>query len=92
MLLGVRLAAAQAVLFVREQDDADRAGWLEAELRDRLQGLHHRDDTGTVVVRALADVPRIDVAADHDEFVGLLAAAQLADHVLGRDLPGQLAR
>ena len=36
-----------------------------------------------VVVGALADIPRVEVAANHDELVGLVLADELADDVRG---------
>ena len=76
--------ALQAVLLVREEDDAHGAPRAQAQ---RLQEAHRlpRDDTAAGVVhRPGAHVPRVDVAADDHDLLGQLAALPLGDHVRGR--------
>ena len=56
-----------------------------ARIAGRLQ---HDAAAGAVVGRALAEVPRVEVGADDDELVRLLAAADLADRVVDGDRAG----
>ena len=85
----VRLRAVQPLLLAGEQDEADRP--LAACVPQRGQDagrLQHDAAAGAVVGRALAEVPRVEVGADDDELVRLLAAADLADGVVDRDRAG----
>ena len=50
----------------------------------RRTASHAATTPPAVVHRALADVPRVDVSAEHHDFVGLLAPAQLGDDVARR--------
>ena len=79
--IAVRRTAASAVLLVGPQHDADRAPRAEVQLLHQAQGFPRRDAPAAIVGRSRADVPRIEVPADDDHFVGQLAAANLADDV-----------
>ena len=84
VLLRVGIAAMQALLLVGERDHADRAG-RSLRLRQRayqVAGGHRDRNAGTIVDRAGAKVPRIQVAPDHHHLVRLRAPGDLADHVL----------
>jgi len=77
----VACAAARAVLFVGEEDDADGASRAESETLEKADGLPGGDDAAAVVLRALTHVPGIYVAADDDYLFGLLASFNLGDDV-----------
>ena len=79
--LEVGASAGEAVLFVGEEHDAHRAARPQVELLHQPQRFPRHDAAAAVVCRAGADVPGIEVAADDDDFVGPLAAADLADDV-----------
>ena len=66
---GVLVAAAGTVLFVHEQHSAHGALGLEAGGAEQAQGLHALRDAGAVVVGPLGEVPRVEVAADGDDFL-----------------------
>src|ERR1019366_9362650 len=74
-------AAPPAVLLIHPKGHADGAARLEAELLHERDGLQAGNDGCAIVLRALPDVPGIDVAAHHDYLFGMLAAGDLADHV-----------
>ena len=50
-------------------------------LLHQREGLKARHDGGAVVLRALAHVPGIDVAAHGHDFVGIVPAGNVADDV-----------
>ena len=81
MLIAVRLPAASTVLLVGPQHDADRPPRPEIQLLHDPQRFPGHDAPSAIVGRTRADVPRIEVAADDDDLVRPLAAADLADHV-----------
>src|SRR5437764_2512502 len=74
-------ASARAVLLVRKQHDADRSARTKAQLFEQTHGLPRGDDASAVVLRARAHVPRINVAADDYDLVGLLSTFEFGDDV-----------
>ena len=80
---GEELADA-AVTWLRQLLSQNTLGMDWARYRVRLYGpggvrtVH----TGTVIVRAAAEIPGIEVGADQDDLVGQFTAAQLADDVV----------
>src|SRR3989442_1127442 len=58
-----------------------RALGPQAERFQGAQGLEGLAHAGPVVVRALGEVPAVQVPADHDDLLGLLAALELGDDV-----------
>ena len=80
--IAVRVPAAHAVFFVGPANGADGATRREAEFLEQADRLPGDDHATGVVHGALANVPRVDVAAHHHDLVGLLAAPQLAHHVM----------
>ena len=72
----------QALLFTAPQRDANRATRLNAECFQNSRGFHHDRAADRVVSRACRCVPRIEVATEHDHFVGFIGAANLADRVV----------
>src|SRR5207237_1433308 len=81
MRVAVGDASARAVLLVRKEHDADCATRTKAELFKQTHGLPRCDDASAVVLRALAHVPRINVAADDYDLVGLLSTFEFGDDV-----------
>ena len=79
----VAQAAPQAVLLVGPQHHADGALGLQAQGLDQAGGFHGEDDASAVILGALAHIPAVQVAAEDDDLLGLLAAAELAHHVGG---------
>jgi hypothetical protein len=80
-----RLRSEQPLLFAAPQRDADRPARARA---DRLQDphrFHHRRGAVGVVGGADAGVPRVQVGANHDDFVfqNGIGPRQLGDHVVG---------
>src|SRR5205814_8573996 len=86
MLLAVRQPAASAVLLVRPEHDAHRSPRPQVQLLHDPQRLPRDDAASAVVGGAGADVPRVEVAADDDDLLGLLASADLADNVRRRNV------
>ena len=81
MLVAIGEAAASAVLLVGPQHDADRPARPQIQLLHDAQRFPRHDAAAAIVGRAGADVPRVEVAADDDDFVGFFASANLADDV-----------
>src|SRR5690348_4022107 len=79
--IAIGVAARAAVFFVGPEDDAQGAPGTEPKLVDQVRGFQRGDDAGAIVLRAGADIPGIDVAADDDNFFRLLAADDFADDV-----------
>ena len=77
----------QPLLLAGEQDEPDRPLRLHAAPGDQPGRLQHDAAAGAVVRRALGQVPRVQVGADDDELVRLLAR-DLADRVVDRDRAG----
>src|SRR6185437_13383821 len=89
-LLARLLGAAEVVLHVGEgaeetfflaapECDADRAARLGAGGLEDARGLHHDRAADRVVGGAGRAGPRVEVAAHHHDFVGLVSAGNLAD-------------
>ena len=72
----ISFAARAAVLFVGPEDHAQRTPRRETQRVNEVRGFERRDAAGTIVLRARADVPGIQMAADDDDFIGPLAAAE----------------
>ena len=81
MRLRVRARSREAVLLVRERDDAKRAARPLRELPDEARRFDRDPEARGVVHGALPEVPRIEVAAEEDDLLRLLAARDLADDV-----------
>ena len=75
------LAAGQSVLLVREEHDAHGAARRPRQRGDLARGLEDDAAARAVVDGAAAEVPRIQVRTEHDDFAGRLASRHLADHV-----------
>src|ERR1019366_6048970 len=88
--LAVSHAAPPAVLLVDPESDADGAPRFETEFLHEGHGLEAGDDGSAIVLRALADVPGIEVAAQDDHFLGMLPAGDLADDVAAIGVGGHL--
>jgi hypothetical protein len=78
--------AAQSVLFVGEQHDANRAPWSQLQRLQQPPDLPRRDRPSAIVSRAGANVPGIEVAADDDDLVRPLAPAHFRDDVRRLDV------
>src|SRR5882672_8342485 len=74
-------SAYAAAPLVRPQHQADRAPRLDAELLPQPERFPRDDAADAVVGRAGPDVPRIEMAAEHDDLLGPLAPANLGDDV-----------
>ena len=83
MRLGVGATAEQALFLVGEGDHANGAARCAFEIADQRTRRHRDGDAGAVVDRAGAEIPGIEMAADHDDFVGQFAPADFADDVVG---------
>ena len=77
----IRLAARQAVLLVREEDEAHRPARPRREGRDLPRGLDDDAAARSVVDGSAPEVPGVEVRAEDDDFVRRLAARDLSDHV-----------
>ena len=88
--LGIADPAAQPVLLVGPRHEADRSTRLDAEPLHETQHLPRGHDTARIIHRALAHVPRINVAAEHDDLVRLLSALEVGDDVARRRIGEQL--
>ena len=86
MLIAIAVAAAHAVLFVREQHHAHGALRADVQLLHQARRFPRHHAADAVVRRARARIPRIEVAADEHDLLGLLAALDLADDVEGFDV------
>ena len=77
----VSLSPTPPGLFVDPERNSNGSPWFEFEFSDQGNSLKSRHDTGTVVLSALADIPRIDVTAHHDDLFRVLRARYLANDV-----------
>ncbi len=75
-----------ADLFGAPQGEPHRAVHIEVERLEDAQRLHHDGAAGGVVAGPGAGVPRVEVAADHDDLVALRPAGDLGDDVLSIDV------
>ena len=71
VLFDVRLGATQALLLPGEENEPDRPPRLGIAFRKQPGCFQHDDRAGAVIGCALAEVPRIEMRADNDHFVGL---------------------
>ena len=55
---------------------------LHTALHQDVRGFEHHAGPRAVVRGALTEVPRVDVGAEHDKLIGLLAPLDLADRVV----------
>ena len=81
MSVTIARRTATSVLFVRPRHYAHRPLRAKAELLQQLDCFPRGDDSTTIVHCALADIPRIDVAAKHHHFVRLFRSDELGDNV-----------
>src|ERR1700761_335801 len=81
MLVGICATAPQAHFLVGEGNDADGAVGALWQVVDQLAGRHGNSYACTVIDGAGARVPRVEMATDGDNLVGVLLAGDLADHV-----------
>ena len=84
---GIDLATPQPLFLVGESDYPDRAFGRHRQPADQMPGGHGDGHPGTVIDRAGAQVPGIQVATDHHHFLRALAAGDLADHIVRGVLP-----
>ncbi len=82
VLLHVELRAEQALLFARPQADANRAARLGVDSFQNAHGFHHHDGSRSVVGGAGTGVPRVEMGADHHDFVFLVGAGNFGDGVV----------
>ena len=83
VLLHVRLRAEHALLLAAPQRDANGPPRRDADRLQNPRRLHHRRAANRVVGRAGRRVPRVEVAAEHHDFVLLVGAGNLRDRVVG---------
>ena len=76
VLLHVRLRAEQPLLLAAPQRQADRAARLDADRLQDPDGFHHHRAADRVVGRAGRRVPRVEVAAEHHDFLRLVGARE----------------
>ena len=70
--------------------ECERIGdWLRQALR---RDLHRHGDSGGVIQRSRAQVPRIQVAGDNDHLIRRLAPLQICDDVEALDIRQRLRR
>ena len=69
VLLHIVLRSQQALLFPAPQPDANGAPRLDIERLQYTNGFHHHDRSSAIVGRARARVPRIQMRAEHHNFV-----------------------
>ena len=74
--------AQQPLLLAAPQGNADGATRLRTDRREDAHGFHHDGAADGVVGRAGGSVPRVEMAAEHDHLVGLVAARDLRDRVV----------
>ena len=82
VFLRVGLPAAQAIFFIHPGDDTDRAPRMQAELLDKIRHLHRDGHARSIVDRAGAEIPGIEMPGNDDDLLGMLAAFQVADNVV----------
>ena len=91
MTIAVCIRASQAVLLVGPQHDPHGASGPHSQPLHEAYGLPCGHAATAVVHCSLADVPRIDVASQHDDFVGQLSSTDLGDRITRRRI-GQSLR
>src|SRR5947209_11957147 len=77
MLSGVSPAASRSVLLIHPRYEANRATRAQAKLLEKLRGLHGYDYARSVVNRARAQVPRMQMARNYYDLLRVLAAFQV---------------
>ena len=90
MPLGILHGSAYAIFLIRPQHDAHGALWPQAKLEHQPRSLPRGEATAAVVHRPLANIPRVDVAADDDDLLRLLRSGNLRNDVV-RNAVGQSA-
>src|SRR5258708_30561184 len=70
-----------ALLFSGEKNETNAALWFQARGFNRAQGVHHERRITPVIERSRTQFPRIQVGAENDKFVRLLAAFEFCDNV-----------
>ena len=80
----VGLRAEQPLFLAAPQRHADGAPRLDAGRHQNARRLHHDRAADRVVGRAGGRMPRIEVPAEHDDFVGLVGARNFRDDVVAR--------
>ena len=89
--LGILPRAAHAVLLIRPQHHAHGAPRPQSKLEYQPRRLPRSKTAAAIVHCPLANVPRVDVAADNDDLLWLLCAGNLRDDV-PRNAVGQHTR
>ena len=84
MVPDVGLRSEQALLFAAPEGDADRPSRLDANGLEDARGFHHDGAADGVVGRAGGRMPRVEVAAEHHDFLRPVRAWNLGDHVVAR--------
>ena len=83
MLAHVGARAEQPLFLPRPEGDADGASGLGADGLEDAHGFERDGDAGGVVAGVGAGVPRVEVRAQHHDFVREVGARNLAHQVLG---------
>ena len=81
----VRIRAVETLFLGRPQCEAQRATRRQGQRRKRSCRVQHLGGAATVVLRAGAKIPGIQMCADHHYLVGSLATGYLCDHAVDGD-------
>ncbi len=92
IVFAVGLVTASAVFFVHPGNDAQRAPRAETQAPQNFRSLHRHHHTCAVVDCTLAKVPGIEMPADNDNLLGMLASLQIGDDVVAGDVGQSLRR
>ena len=84
--IAVSPASRTAILFIHPEDDAKGALGTQAEFMQQRYSLERGHNAGAIVLRSLAHIPRIDVAADHNHFFRMYGSGDLAHHIAGLNI------
>src|SRR5438067_9495716 len=82
MVLDVSGRANQSLFFTTPQGKTDGATRLLAERSNGARRLHHHRRSRSIVLRARAVIPGIEVSTNQDPFVRMLASGNLGDRIV----------
>src|ERR1044072_799518 len=73
----------QALLFTTPQRNTNRTSRFDSERLQNSCSFHHDRATDRIVSRSSRGVPGIEMATEHDHFIGFVAATNLTYRVVG---------
>src|SRR5713226_1879428 len=85
-------AAHESILFVHPCDHTDGSPRSESQPVDQLSDLHRDCDARTVINRACAEVPRVQMTRNSDDLLGMLGALYVRNDIVALNVRQRLRR